>query len=182
MIEQTEIDWGKELEQQSEEQAKHCLSVYCENVDELTIDIERKQKEIEELKKQQEDILIHKLPVLFDELGLSEIVTNSGKRIYIDTFFNPKIINETDFFNFLKETGEEAIIKHSFSTDLPMDSEENAKVIRDFFKESRINYNEKEKIHAGTLKKWVKLIYEAGEEDKLPDSIQPNKFIRATIK
>lgn len=183
----------EEVNEASLELLKEAVSLFKER--------EKKVKELEEelkiAKEKFRQISEERIPEILGESGLSEIKLDTGEKIIVkdDLKVNVSKANESKFFLFLKNRGEDDIIKlnYKFDKDLSPDLREE---LDDFLIESDIEFDSEMSVHAQTKKAYFKNLLGLGKKDfekgretgkylpveKLPEWVSVYIYKKTTIK
>lgn len=130
-----------------------------------------------ELKKISQDLL----PDLMNEVGLSDFKLTDGSQVeLVDKLIaSIKKDDEPKAFTWLRDEGEEDLIKNTIKASLGMEEDDKVEEIVKFMEEQEIDCEIKASIHNGTLRKFVKGKLEEGE--KLPEYFGIHEYKEAKI-
>ena len=99
------------------------------------------------------------LPAMMMDAGVSELVLNDGTKMAIVTEYYGKIdeVNQTAAFAFLRQTGNEALIKNIFDISFPREDNDAANDLAAFLEERGAGtWSRKKTVHPKTLNSFVK--------------------------
>jgi|ERR1700761_1044933 len=106
------------------------------------------------------------LPLIMQECGLSEFATEGGIKIKIVPVYSASVTDERkpEAWQWLKDNDYGSLIKNKFSISFGMGEEEATQQLKVTLTEAHIPYEQKEDVHASTLKALVAELYEKGVE------------------
>tara|TARA_Y100000310_G_C20613886_1_gene779527 strand:+ start:994 stop:1527 length:534 start_codon:yes stop_codon:yes gene_type:complete len=130
--------------------------IAVEDAEQLLKDCKETLREFEETR----------IPDVMAELGLSEIILDTGDRISITKEYYAKIpeMKIEEAFNWLKNHGLGSVIKNVISSTFGKGEGEYAEKLKEFLADQKMGCKEKKSVHHQTLKALVKERYEAGED------------------
>lgn len=116
----------------------------------------------DELRRVQTDAL----PAAMAELNLSEIRMGNGSKVEIKSFIQASIpaSRREEAFSWLRDHGHGALVKHEVKVVFGKEEDEIAQVAIDTLRERGFYPEDKESVHASTLKAWIREQIEAGAE------------------
>ena len=107
------------------------------------------------------------LPELMESLGLQDFTTSNGVKLSINKFYSAKIpeAKEQEAFAWLKETGNDAMIKSKVDCTFGRGEEERVQesALIDWMENNGVPFKQKRSIHHTTLRAFVKNRIESGE-------------------
>lgn len=133
------------------------------------VQLEAYIKESEEylaaLKKKHEIIQTGKLPEALEAFGLTEFVMVDGSRVKVKDEVYAGITegNKDAAFSWLKETGNDGIIKNEVKLPFGKGQDREAQVLMDLLTTQGYSFNSLKTVHAMTLKAFVKDRLSRGE-------------------
>lgn len=115
------------------------------------------------LKKELREIVEKTLPDAMDELGLSGFALAGGGKVTVAPFNSVSITEarKEEAHTWLENNGHEDLIKHEITAKLGRNPE-MTKLVAEFLVGQGVSFNDKEGVHNGTLKVWVREQVEAG--------------------
>jgi hypothetical protein len=87
------------------------LSAQVAEVAKLDIAIEKMEADLSAIKEARDRLINLEIPNSLDLMGVASLVLEDGTTACIETLTNAKILNRDEFFAYLEETGQAAIIK-----------------------------------------------------------------------
>lgn len=104
------------------------------------------------------------------ELGVSEFKLEDGTKITVSPFYSASIKDEVkeDAFKYLRDNGFGDIIKHEVVSAFKMGEDKKAEELKLFLAKNKFIFDDKETVHAQTLKKFVKEQITADETASFP--------------
>lgn len=107
-----------------------------------------------------------KIPDLFDEFGLSELCLTDGTEISIKLSYAATITkdNQAECYKWLRANKFGTLIKHEIVTKLKKGENKEAKAIIGLAKKLGVTFEDKETVHSGTLRAFVKEQIEDGRD------------------
>lgn len=120
-------------------------------------DIAAKEKEIEDLTKQWNDIRLKQLPKAMNDAQLSSFKLQDGSEVEVEEKHYASITddNRNAALQWFRDNGHGGLIKNLLEIQFGKGTEELQKKVSDFLKELKIQFTCKEGIHANTLKSFV---------------------------
>lgn len=108
----------------------------------------------DELRHIEED----EMPALLDELGVSSVTLKSGAMIVCDTSLHASIpaSSRPDAYAWLRSNGNEGIIKNEFTIRFNKGEDNLVGHVKAVVEDLGLAYDQKESVHASTLKSFVK--------------------------
>ncbi len=162
------------------------LSTFIDKQVALERDIADKQSELAKLAERHKKLVEVDIPGLFDQLGLSEIALNDGRKVVIDAKVYASITedNKEAAFAWMRANNLGGLIKTTIAAEFGKDSNELAtkvwlavqKLVKD-----KAKLTAKEAVHPSTLSATVRDILKEGRL-ALPDSITTADVKKSTIK
>jgi hypothetical protein len=123
------------------------------------------------------------LPDMMNQLDLTELKLQSGRRITLTDFINTSIKDEAVCFAWLKEQGSDGIIKNEIKIAMPRGDNEAAQALSTKLHEEGIPHTLKPTIHHATLKSTVKEILNGELRDLLPrEAFGVSEFQKVVFK
>jgi len=108
------------------------------------------------------------IPELMQALGLEKVITVEGHSVTIKPFYSAKISeeNKIEAFDWLKEQGDDSIIKSKVDCSFGKGEEETVQEeeLVGWLVDNGYAYNQKRGVHPQTLKAYVRGRIEGGEE------------------
>jgi len=128
-------------------------------------------KAIEESKKITQQLQDVAIPEKMVELGLEEIKLPSGEKIALVPVFGASVpdARKPEAWGWLRANGHGALIKTTFNMAFGMGEEKESERAKVTLLGANLPFREKEDVHPGTLKAFVKERYEKGE--KFPEQL-----------
>ena len=130
------------------------------------MEIEAREQELSQLKKEQREISMGKIPDLFDEMQMSKITMEDGSVVEIKRDFAASIsaAKKDSCFEWLKKSGNDGIIKRDIVVKFKKGENEEVDTLRNKLGELGMTYTDKEYVHPMTLKAFVKEQMEKGTD------------------
>lgn len=119
-------------------------------------DLEHAETTVSTLKERIRQIEEEHLPQMMEEAGVEGLELPGGDRILLTDFVHAKIRDEQTAFQWLRETGNDAIIKNQITCAFGRGEEEQAQRVMEDLIARRINATQKSTIHPQTLKAFVR--------------------------
>lgn len=142
----------------------------------LLLDSEQRVKELEDRLKEEKNTLRTlsetRIPDKLLEMGLSQITLATGEKVTVSPFYSCTIKEENKeaAFQWLRDNNYGDIVKYAVVANFKGDEAKTLDQLREFMAKEGIPFDEKEGIHAQTLKAWAKEVSEAGIA--VPDTIR----------
>lgn len=116
--------------------------------------VEQLEKRLKEAKNLLNKLSQEEIPNLLKSRGLSEVTLSNGMKVTITEDLNVTITDDDKFFNFLKERGEDDIIK----ANITLGKQKAGMVERllQFLQTNEYDYASKTDVHAQTKKKYFR--------------------------
>jgi len=149
----------------------------------LEANLKEKEEEASLIKKDLSQLRDRTIPDFMSSLNLKEFTGSTGKKLKIVDSINASIPSQSAIFKekdefkrelleqrrskafqFLRNTGNDSIIKNEIIIPLGKDSSEDFNKFEKFAQQEGIEFENQENVHAATLKKWVKEMREAGKD------------------
>jgi hypothetical protein len=118
--------------------------------------ISETESDLSLLKKLKREALTEKLPDLMLSVGMQEFKLLDGSKMTLGKFYDAKLVNKERCFQFLRDSGNDGIIKTKITADFGKGEEAEAKRAEKALDEAEIPYSSKPDIHHMTLKSFVK--------------------------
>ncbi len=117
-------------------------------------------------KKAYDEISNELLPTAMDAVGMSEFTLEDGTTIGVDTFYSASIPADSQekAFDWLEQEGHAGIIKHEVKLALKKGQAEEAALADRLLRENGLEPTVDMKVHASTLRAFVREEVEAGRE------------------
>lgn len=122
----------------------------------ITADIEDTEDRVKALKDMKKNIEEVMLPDLLAAAGLSEFKLMNGTKISLNTFYDAKLVNREACFTWLRETGNDGVIKNTIKTEFGKGEEAKAVELEYLLEEKNLPYQRKADVHHMTLKSLVR--------------------------
>jgi hypothetical protein len=121
---------------------------------------------MEEANDQLRNLRENLLPAAMLEVGMSSFKLADGTSITVDTYYSAKIPDdrEDDAFKWLRNTGNDALIKREVKCLFGKGEDEKATMITTLLVKAGVIPEDKSSVHPMTLKAFVREKIEAGEE------------------
>ncbi len=119
--------------------------------------VELKEHELSQLKEELKGVEEQELPDAMADLEMSKFTLDNGAEIKIKPFCYASIpVEKRDAaYAWLRENGHGSLIKNEVKCEFGKDSEDEVKALETLLKDSGYAYEQKETIHASTLKAFV---------------------------
>ena len=139
------------------------IAALAQNQIQLEDSIANTEEYLKDLKRQLQHISTQIIPDAFAEAGLSDFTTKDGLKVEISSFVSASITEakKEEAHAWLQDNGFGDIIKHMVSVNTGKDSKLTKKVLRALEK-LPINIDQKESVHVGTLKAFLREQVPAG--------------------
>ena len=127
-------------------------------------EIKEQEKLLKDMQKKEREISGNLIPDLLDEIGLSELKLPSGEKVIVKRDYAAGITGANYEFcmAWLKDNGHESLIKHDVVAKLKKGDDEEHKALVAKLLELGVNFDDKETVHPGTLKAFVREQIEGG--------------------
>jgi hypothetical protein len=119
-----------------------------------------KKRKAELLKLTDED-----LPAVFEELGVKSFTLDDGSKVEVKPLYGASIpvARKDEAFEWLREHGHDDLIKNNVVCSFGRGEDEKAQAFARDALERGLAPTQKQEVHAGTLKAWVRERVEGGE-------------------
>jgi ferritin-like metal-binding protein YciE len=156
-------------------------------IGETLADLFTKKRDIEdalsETQQQIDNIEQRILPDLMDQANLELIKLGNGAIIELKDFVNTRIVDQDTAFAWLKEHGNDGIIKNEIKIAMPRGDNEAAQALSTKLSEEGIPHTLKPSIHHATLKSTVTEILNGDLRDELPrEAFGVSEFRKVVFK
>lgn len=150
---------------------------------EAELEVARCEEELRAAKKRVEDISVHTLPDLMDDLGLAEMKLQNGTKLEVKQVLtlgsgvgkNPAVLE------WLEKTNNSGLIKRSINVHLGKDADEKeAALVEELRAEGFSDFSSVHEVHAQTLTAHVRKLLKAGADVDM-DLLGAREFKRAKI-
>lgn len=145
-------------------------------------EVARLEGELQTAKRLEASLSERDLPSLFDELGITELKLEDGRKVSIKTDVKPSIPEDDrpETFAWLREHHFDSIIKREIKLVFGMGEDERAASVAESLLVQGLPVDQKEFIHPSTLASFVREQLAMGGE--LPDEININPIRKTIIK
>lgn len=150
------------------------LQDLVENLLSLDKEIELAEEKLSQMKKEKNQLSQQDIPNFLTQFGISEIRLSDGKKVIIKDDVSVTIKNPVEFFKFLKDRHDEAIIKKILTVEDYTDS------LAEQLINQGVIFATDQNIHPQTLKKYFRDFLQFGEEP--PDSVKLFPYSYTKIK
>jgi hypothetical protein len=146
--------------------ALHRLYKMAAAVDTLDNNIAKREDEIKEARKQKQTLLREDIPDLMEEAGVEEFKTKSGLKVTVkrnELYAHISQANQKAAYKWLKAHGYGHMIKGTMNIVLDLEAEgaeEAVGALEEICDTHEYGYEEKQSIHAATLKSFIKSLRE----------------------
>lgn len=96
------------------------------------------------------------LPQMMEEAGVEFLGLPDGSRIEVQNFVQARIANQSEAFNWLRETGNDSIIKNQVICAFGRGEEARAQEVLDNLRAQEVQVTQKSTVHPQTLKSFVR--------------------------
>ncbi len=133
----------------------------------LEVEAEMEALSIQQQAKQEEyhRLTEYDIPEMMTEIGLSEAKLDDGSKLTVKPFYSAKITDENrdGCFEWLRDNGHKAIIKHEVKIALGKGAEleDSYKELLEYLRVKAFGYEDKESVHHSTLTAFVREQVEA---------------------
>ena len=144
----------------------YSLADQVEKLEAMQKQLEIKEEEIKEKKKQIQYISGEVIPTMLSEMGLSFLKLQDGSSVEVKTNYSATITqaNKEKAFNWLRENGLGDIIKNEISVSFGRNEDNKAADYAELAKSQGLDPMQKLKVEPMTLKALVRERLEAGKE------------------
>jgi len=118
--------------------------------------VEELEAQISEIKQESKEISERTLPALMDELQISSIQLQDGSLIEVGDVVAAKIKDAETALQWLRETGNDSIIKNQFIVSLPTENTEAADSLKEYLMDNELPFEHKQGVHPQTLRAFVR--------------------------
>lgn len=154
------------------------------NLVSVILDIEGEIENIENILRERKEKLAQlkerELPDLMNQIGLSSFKTADGKKVSVKKDYKNTIINESEAFKWLEETGNGALIKTELKLNFGKGEREACQEAKKLLLDNNLSFNEKEGVNTMTLNAFTREQLEHGIQ--FPDCFSIYTVNRVTIK
>jgi len=126
-----------------------------ERLEMIEADIGLHEQHIKEQKALMNQIQDMDLPTLLREINLKEFTMTSGRKVVLYDFVATKITDQRAAFTWLRQHEHDGIIKNEIKIKLGRGEDEKAARIMEDLATRGAAFEQKESVHAGTLKAFV---------------------------
>jgi hypothetical protein len=134
----------------------------------LAADLRNKELEVEchenraaAAKEEARDIAERKLPDLMLSVGMSEFKLLDDSKVTLKKFYKGALKDREACFTWLRESGNDGVIKNTIKTEFGKGEEEEAKELECLLKDTGFTYQRKADIHHATLNSLLKELKES---------------------
>ncbi len=154
------------------------LQVLVDNYKHFETVIEEVEEKLTVLKNKFKTISEEEIPNLLAEFGLSEIKLKSGAKIIVkdDASISITKENESRFFLWLRNRGEDDIIKLNYAFGNKMEDEQRV-TLDDYLIENDYEFETEMSVHGQTKKKYFKELLGVGKTDQ-KEGIKSGKYMK----
>jgi len=154
------------------------LAGLCHQMAEREEEVAQAEIVLQEAKNRLAEVANDLIPDYFNELGLTELTLEDGRKVTIQDVYQPKVTDQS-FMKWLEQNGRGDVIKNEFKLSFGMKEQSRADEVFQLLIEQGIAPESKVYVHPSTLKALVKELIEGGAS--LPDSVSVNIFQRTKI-
>jgi len=150
------------------------ITLLAQQLKDLNNEVAETEIKVSELKAKRKHIAEELMPELMLKHGLKLLQLDTGAKIKVDDFVDARIQDPNVAFEWLRETGNESIIKNKI--ELTFDRSEDAlaqEIINKLKREHGIDADAKITVHHSTLKAFCR---EALENEELAESLPREAF------
>jgi hypothetical protein len=133
------------------------LAAFAQEMRDLEVEIAEIEAKLKAKNDELSGLVEHRIPDFMDELGLSELRLKDGSKVIVDSGYVANISKERqdEAFKWLRDNGHGSLIKHVLAVNLKKDMEKVQAELVEVFKDKGVNFEDKESVHASTLKAFV---------------------------
>lgn len=156
----------EDLKSEAESKDLFELKAMIQDLNELDYKIEQKEEEIKGLRKKRNSLGQEHIPDFINQRGLSEMRLKDGRKVIITEDISVTIKDEPMFHKFLKERGDDDIIKTQLSMK-KLTSPESLKIVN-LVDELSIDYEIKESVNSSTRAAYFRSLLGYGKKNNSP--------------
>ena len=132
--------------------------IECQN------EVKQQEEQLALAKSRLKEVQEEALPAAMEKTGLSEIKLATGEKLSIDRYYGASIPaeNKEQAFEWLRDTGNGDIIKHTVGVDFKKGEGESAERAYELLRSAGFEAKDEEKIAPPTLKAFVRVEVEEG--------------------
>jgi len=132
---------------------------------EAAMKVQAKEQELKQAKLEHRNLAENVIPEFMEEAGIQEITTLGGLHVKVDTVIVAGITKERapEALAWLRENGHAKLIKNKF-TVIPNTDQQSQDLTQTLVDMDGLDISRSITVHAGSLKKFVRLELEAGHE------------------
>lgn len=142
------------------------ISKKCNEFQSLLNQIEDKEKEISELKKQAKEYEERTIPDMMQEAGVSKLELSDGTKVEVKPFYAAKIpeSRNDEAFDWLRDNGHGDMIKNVLTANIDKGQDNQVSELVRICEQLGFSYSQKQKVEPMTLKAFIKEQVEKGKE------------------
>jgi|TARA_R110000868_G_scaffold118_6_gene1222 hypothetical protein len=142
------------------------VSILAQRIREAEKAIETAEAFLKTRKEEMQQLTDELLPAAMEELGMKSFVLEDGAKVEVRQLYGASIpvARKPEAFEWLREQGFDDIIKNSVTCIFGRGEDDKAHSFRDMATEQGFEPQQKEDVHASTLKAWVRERVEAGDD------------------
>jgi len=124
------------------------------------------EKQLKEAKQKLLKLTDEDLPSKMQEIGMTNFTLQDGSKVEIKEIYGARISkdNEAAAFDWLRSRGEGDIIKNTVTVRFGKEKDNEAQALVEELRSKAWEPEQKQEVHASTLKAWVKERVEQGKE------------------
>jgi hypothetical protein len=142
------------------------ISKKCNELKGLQQQIEDKEKEISELKKQAKEYEERTIPDMMQEAGVQKLELADGTKVEVKPFYAAKIpeSRNDEAFSWLRDNGHGDMIKNVLTANIDKGQDNQVSELIKICEQLGFAYSQKQKVEPMTLKAFIKEQVEKGKE------------------
>ncbi|RLI53609.1 MAG: hypothetical protein DRP09_15305 [Candidatus Thorarchaeota archaeon] len=156
------------------------LQGMIETYDAYADDVARAEKYLKTCKENFNRLALDVIPEFMLSHGMVSMKLSDGREVKIKEDISASVKDDLAFRDWLKERGEDAIIKVRYNMGKMSNSSYSA--LADYLASNDYEYDVDESIHAQTKKKYFKELLKEMNQDELPEWVTIYNIRKATVK
>jgi hypothetical protein len=135
---------------------------YASALEAINEDIEKLEASIKNQNANKRKIQEEVLPDLMMSVNMQSFKLDNGSSVSLNKFYDARLVDREACFAFLRDSGNDGIIKNTIKTEFGKGEESEADKLEEILGQNSIAYQRKADVHHMTLKSFVKDACESG--------------------
>ncbi len=172
------LEKDAEARAEGQEDTLALVSKYAAEVEELDETEAMLLAKVETIGARRTKLLEDDIPKLMEQVGLASFKLENGAEVVVDEPIYASISkkNQGDAYQWLRDNDHEDLIKNEIKVALGKGEDELAKLVMKYLVSKKIDFTQKESVHAGSLKAFVRTLLEEEAQpgytaEKLPQDL-----------